>query len=144
MRRGEGAEGRNPYRRSPALNSSSTSRSMAPSRRRRPAFFLICILTVYLQHRRPSKQARVHVGVHMCRPFRTSVDTGRGYTMRMKGGIIAVAMFAVSFVAFAQPLNSCGAPIPVTVSLTSELVSTVPSASIGLYAEIQNRGIIHR
>jgi len=64
--------------------------------------------------------------------------------MRMKGGIIAVAMFAVSFVAFAQPLNSCGAPIPVTVSLTSELVSTVPSASIGLYAEIQNRGIIHR
>ena len=64
----------------------------------------------------------------------------RCYTVRMKGGIIAVVMFAMPFVAFAQPLNSCGAPIPVTVSLTSELTATVPSASIGLYAEIRNAG----
>jgi len=61
----------------------------------------------------------------------------------MKGGIFAFIpfiVFAVPFVAFAQPLNSCGAPIPVTVSLTSELTATVPSASIGLYAEIRNAG----
>ena len=56
----------------------------------------------------------------------------------MKGGILAFVVFAVPFVALAQPLNSCGAPIPVTVSLASELVSTVPSASIGFYAEVQN------
>ena len=58
----------------------------------------------------------------------------------MKVGILALVVLAVPFVALAQPLNSCGASIPVTISLTSELTATVPSASIGLYAEMQNAG----
>ena len=71
---------------------------------------------------------------------RQSAALLRWYTACMKGGVLALVLFATPFVAFAQPLNSCGAPIPVTISLTSELTSTVPSASIGLYAGIQNAG----
>jgi len=55
----------------------------------------------------------------------------------MKGGILAFIMLVTPFVAGAQVPNSCAA-IPVTISLTSELTATVPSASIGLYAEMQN------
>lgn len=58
----------------------------------------------------------------------------------MKAGILVLVAFAMPFVAGAQALNSCGASLPVTISLTSELTSTVPSASIGLYAEMQNAG----
>ena len=43
--------------------------------------------------------------------------------------------------AFAKTPDSCAAAsIPVAISLTSELTSTVPSASIGFYAEMQNTG----
>gem|GEM_PF-6732655 len=57
----------------------------------------------------------------------------------MKRGILAFLLLAAPFVVSAQTINACAEmSIPVTVSLTSELVSTVPSASIGLYAEIQN------
>ena len=58
----------------------------------------------------------------------------------MKGVILALIVFAAPFVVGAQTLGSCGASIPVTISLTSELTATVPSASIGLYAEMQNTG----
>lgn len=65
----------------------------------------------------------------------------------MKSGVLALVLLAVPFgvslptQAGAQTFNSCAdISIPVTVSLTSELTSTVPSASIGLYAEIQNAG----
>ena len=60
-----------------------------------------------------------------------------GILVRMKGGILAFIMLVTPFVAGAQVPNSCAA-IPVTISLTSELTATVPSASIGLYAEMQN------
>ena len=43
--------------------------------------------------------------------------------------------------AFAKTPDSCAAAsIPVAISLTSELTSTVPSASIGFYTEMQNTG----
>ncbi|MEK7156338.1 MAG: hypothetical protein AAB790_00850 [Patescibacteria group bacterium] len=57
----------------------------------------------------------------------------------MKGGILALIVLATPFVVGAQTFNSCtDTLIPVTISLTSELTATVPSASIGLYAEMQN------
>lgn len=59
----------------------------------------------------------------------------------MKSGTLAFLLLAAPFAVSAQTINACAdASIPVTLSLTSELTSTVPSASIGLYAEIQNAG----
>ena len=61
--------------------------------------------------------------------------------MCMKRTILTLLIFAAPFVVSAKTDSSCpGSPIPVTISLTSELTATVPSASIGLYAEIQNAG----
>jgi len=71
---------------------------------------------------------------------RRDAAPSRWYTACMKGVILALIVFAAPFVVGAQTLGSCGASIPVTISLTSELTATVPSASIGLYAEMQNTG----
>lgn len=55
--------------------------------------------------------------------------------------MLALLLLAVPFVVSAQTINSCAeASLPVTIVLTSELTSTVPSASVGLYAEMQNTG----
>ena len=59
----------------------------------------------------------------------------------MKSGVLALLLLAVPFAVSAQTIPACAeASTPVTIALTSELTSTVPSASIGLYAEIQNVG----
>lgn len=64
----------------------------------------------------------------------------RWYTVGMKSGVLALMILAAPFVAGAQTSGSCDASLPVTIALTSEIVSTVPSASIGIYAGMQNTG----
>src|SRR3989344_7580027 len=61
----------------------------------------------------------------------------------MKAGVLPLLILGLvlPLFAFAKTSDPCAAAsIPVTISLTSELVSTVPSASIGFYAEMQNTG----
>ena len=59
--------------------------------------------------------------------------------MCMKRTILTLLIFAAPFVVSAKTDSSCpDSSIPVAISLTSELTATVPSASIGLYAEIKN------
>jgi hypothetical protein len=60
----------------------------------------------------------------------------------MKAGILGLLVILSPLVASAQTFNICeSVAIPVTIALTSEISSTVPSASIGIYAEMKNTGV---